>query len=447
MCRGWKGLALVAACWWLHVPAQAQVGTYPSPVGAARMPEPIPCTPPPPSSTPPPNLAPGPISPQAAPMGPPDALSLPYDHTGAFQCEQYVQESGFYAHLGPIALQRNKLGAGDIAVVNANAIGQGTPFSIGPNPYIPPLAGSTSALTFDSVSPALSLGITGTLGYLWDNQAIEFTSFYIFQNNAGANFSQPGAIDTLFYNPPLTFLAPNLFRLVDSVSMTQGSSLFNGEFNYRRWNSAFDGLEFIFGLRYMRQNDMLGILSQENESYMTSWGQFTPGRDYAQYQVLTHNNIFAPQFGMEYNLPICRWLTLSAMGKVALGANYITDDVSLSRANGMTAFNSTRSAWNFGQIYQIGAFAYVNILERLRLKLGYTSMWLCGVATSVDQVDFNLGGVQSEQAYGATRLSQTLSGGNISQINQIGQSVPHGNTNNNGSLMYFGPLIELQFFF
>jgi hypothetical protein len=344
-------------------------------------------------------------------------------------------------------LQRNHLGAGDIAVINANAIGQQTPFSIGPNPFLPPLAGSFSALNFNSVTPALSLGLTGTVGYLWDQQAIEVTSFYIFQNNVSATAFQPGAIDTLFYNPPLTFVEPNLFRLTDQVSLTQGSTLFNSEVNYRRWNSAFAGLDFIFGLRYLRQVDNLGILTQEDESFMTATGQFAPGRDNALYQVQTHNNIFAPQFGMEYNLPICRWLTLSGMGKVALGANYITSDVSLSRANGMTAFNSERFAWNFGQIYQLGAFADINILERLRLRLGYTSLWLCGVAASVDQVNFNLSGFQAEQAYGWNRLAQTLAGGNLSQINQIGNSVPHGNNNNNGSMIYFGPMIELQFFF
>src|SRR5579883_891128 len=136
MCRGWKGLALLIAAWGcLNVPAQAQEGTYPSPVGAARMPQPIPKDPPP--LAPEPNLIPGPISPQAAPMGPPDSLSLPYDHTGAFQTENYVQEHGFYADIGPIALQRNHLGAGDIAVVNARAVGIPTGPVI-PNPLVPP---------------------------------------------------------------------------------------------------------------------------------------------------------------------------------------------------------------------------------------------------------------------------------------------------------------------
>src|SRR5215469_8743020 len=150
MCRGWTALALVAACWCLNSPAWAQPASYPSPVGAARMPEPIPCDPsqvPPPK--PQPNLVPGPISPQAAPMGPPDCLSLPYDHSNAFQCENYVKEGGIYASIGPIALQRNHLGAGDIAVLNAQAQGINSGPVI-PNPFLPTPPGTGSALNFNS---------------------------------------------------------------------------------------------------------------------------------------------------------------------------------------------------------------------------------------------------------------------------------------------------------
>jgi hypothetical protein len=438
-------LALVAACWCLYGPAQAQVGTYPSPVGAARMPEPIPCTPSPTPPPPSPNLVSGPISPQAAPMGPPDSLSLPYDHTSAFQCDNYVGESGFYVHIGPMALQRNHLGAGDIAVYNARA--QGIPTGpVIPNPFLPPPPGTMSALNFNSVTPALSLGLTGTVGYLWDNQAVEFTSFYVWENDVSAAATQPFSLDTLFYNPALTFLGQGLFRRADMVQMTQGSSLFSSEVNYRRWNSAYAGLDFIFGLRYIRQNDILDILTQGTAILYNSFGM-PPGRDMAIYQVIAHNNIFAPQFGAEYNLPVCRWLTFSGLGKVGLGANYITSDVSLTRGDGLTSFNTQRNAWSFGQIYTLGAFADINILERLRLRLGYTATWLCGVATANDQVDFDLKGAEARQAFGLAGIAQAISTGNLNQINNAQQAIPHGRVNNNGSIMYFGPQVELQFFF
>lgn len=446
MCRGWKGLALLAVFGGLCMPLQAQMGgTYPSAVGAARMPQPIPTDP---STAPPPyepNLVPGPVSPLAAPMGPPDALSLPADHSSAFQLENYVQGDGFYVNVGPMALQRNHLGAGDVAVFNASAQGMAPPSF--PNPFLPTPAGTASALNFNSLNPALSMGIRGTVGYLWgENQAIELSSFYIWQNNVSAAANQPGALDTLFYNPPLTFLGQGLFRRDNMVELTQGSSLFSTELNYRRWNSAYRGLEFIAGVRYVGQDDYLGITMSGSAPILNSYGM-APGQDGGIYQVTCHNHIVAPQLGMEYNLPLFRWLTLSGMGKGAWGANYLTSDVNLSRQDGLIGFNSQRSATVFAQVYELGAFADINLLEKLRLRLGYTATWLCGVADSVDQVNFNLAGYQARQAFGAAGVANALKSGNMNAINNAQAPIQHGNTNNNGSLLYFGPQIELQFFF
>ncbi|MHB1427024.1 MAG: hypothetical protein ACYC3I_28035 [Gemmataceae bacterium] len=448
MCRGWKGLALVAAYWCLCVPAQAQVGTYPSPVGAARMPEPIPSgpsdAPPPPS----PNLVPGPLSPMAAPMGPPDYMSLPADHTGAFQTENYVEDCGFYFDLGPIALQRNHLGAGDIAVVNARSQGMNTGPVI-PDPFVPTPPGTASALNFNSVKPALSLGLTGTVGYQWNNQAIEFTSFYIFQDNANAVANQPFSLDTLFYNPPLAFVGEGMFRDANSVILTQGSSLFNAEANYRRWNSAFAGLDFILGARYMRENDFVSIMSSGTALFngANALGLPGPGSNSINYQVITHNNIAAPQLGLEWNLPVFKWLTLSLMGKGAWGANYLTSDVSLTRNDGLTAFNTMRHATVFAEIYQLGAFADIRVLDRMKLRLGYTSLWLTGVAAASDQVDFNLMGYQSRQNLGLAGVENALKTGNLNAIFNAERAYPHGNVNNSGSMIYFGPTIQFQYFF
>jgi len=441
------GAALVAACWFLSVPAQAQFSTYPSGLGATRMPEPIPCGPtacPPPPAAPQPNLVPGPISPQAAPMGPPDCInSLPADHTGAFQCEDYVEDCGFFVHIGPMALQRNKLGAGDIAVYNAQA--QGQPFGpVIPNPLLPAPPGTGTALSFNSFTPALSLGLTGTVGYLWGgNQAIELTSFYVWQNDVTTTIHAPGQLDTLFYNPPFTFLGDSLFRRADQVSTVFGSSLFSSELNYRRWNGGVNGLELIAGLRFVRQNDLLNITSQGEAFVVNSLGLPTPGRDMAMYNVICHNNIVAPQLGGEYNLSIFSWLSLAALGKGAWGVNYLTTDVNLTRGDGFTAFDTRRNSTVFSQIYTIGAFADFHILQKLQLRLGYTSTWLLGVATANDQVDFNLEGSAARQA----GLQQIQQGGNLNQAISAQQAVPHGHNANNGSIMYFGPQIELQFFF
>ncbi len=444
MCRGWKGVALVAACWCLNLPAQAQTGTYPSPVGAARMPEPIPAVPNP-NPQPPPNLVPGPISPLAAPMGPTDDLSLPYDHTGAFQTENFVQENGFYFNIGPIALQRNHLGAGDIAVYNATVMGQTTPQL--PDPFTQTPTGTGSALSFNSVKPALSLGIIGTAGYLWHNQAVEFSSYYIWEDDAKATASMPFSLDTLFYNPPLTMVGDGLFRMANTVSLTQGSSLFNAEANYRRWNPAFAGLEFIIGARYIRQNDILNIQTTGYSFFENSLGLKTPGVDSTTYSVITHNNLVAPQLGLEYTLKLFSWLHLSAMGKGAWGVNYLTSDVNMTRGDGYTAFNTLRHATVFGELYNIGVFANINILERLRLRIGYTATWLIGVATANDQVDFDLKGYEARQQFGFQGVANAVTSGNLQLLQQVQNGIPHGNVNNNGSIIYFGPQAQLEFFF
>src|SRR5262249_43074988 len=71
MLKKWMGVALLAG--WLGLTAQARAQYLPSPVGAARIPEPLPCGP----TAPVPNLVPGPLNPLDAPKGPPDCLSLP----------------------------------------------------------------------------------------------------------------------------------------------------------------------------------------------------------------------------------------------------------------------------------------------------------------------------------------------------------------------------------
>jgi hypothetical protein len=450
-------MALVAACWCLNSPARAQPGSYPSPVGAARMPEPIPCDPsqvPPPK--PQPNLVPGPISPQAAPMGPPDCLSLPYDHTGAFQCEHYVEDCGFFVNIGAMALQRQRLGAGDIAVFNAQAQG----INVGPvtpNPFMPAPAGTSQALGFDSVTPPMSLGIRGTVGYLSGDNSVEFTNFYIWQNNVSASASQFAGIDTLFFNPPIGFLGNNLFdgnlfRRTSMVSESFGSSLFSSELNYRRWNMAFPGLDLIIGVRYINQNDNLDIVTTGNLSAaaLASPILVNPGVASAIYTSRTFNNMVAPQVGFEYTLGLTRWFALSGLGKGAWGVNFLNTDVSLTRGDGLQGFDTHRSDTNFGQIYEIGGFANFHILDKLNLRLGIQATWLCGVATANDQVDFNLMGFQSQRAFFANNpfiLNPPISPANLQRLANIGNSIPHGHNSNNGSILYWGPLAEVQFFF
>ena len=72
MTRWWKHVAILAAWLALGVTARAQPG-YPSPVGAARIPEPLRYTP----AENQPSLVAGPMTPAMAPAGPPTTLNRP----------------------------------------------------------------------------------------------------------------------------------------------------------------------------------------------------------------------------------------------------------------------------------------------------------------------------------------------------------------------------------
>ena len=316
-----------------------------------------------------------------------------------------------------------------------------------PNPFLPAPPGTASALSFNSVSPALSLGFRGTVGYQWGNQGIELTTFYIWEDDATAAVRAPGQLDTLFYNPPIMFTGDSLFRRADQISETIGSSLFSTELNYRRWDMAVHGLELIAGVRFVRQNDILNITTQGEALVVPSLGMGLPSLDMATYSVICHNNITAPQLGGEYTVPICSWLGLTGLAKGAWGVNYLTTDVSLTRGDGLTGFDTHRNATVFSQIYEIGGFVDISILQKLHLRMGYTNTWLTGVATSNDQLDINLGGSQALSRFGGAGFNQIIQSGGLNALSNVQSQIPHGRVNNNGSLMYFGPQIELQFFF
>ena len=62
---------------------------------------------------------------------------------------------------------------------------------------------------------------------LFRSNSVEWTNFYIWQNNVSASASQFAGIDTLFFNPPIGFLGNNLF---DGNLLRRTSTVFSLEF-------------------------------------------------------------------------------------------------------------------------------------------------------------------------------------------------------------------------
>jgi hypothetical protein len=284
--------------------------------------------------------------------------------------------------------------------------------------------GQPDVQRFNDLTPRMAWGLRGTFGFLVGDQAVEATIWGIFQTDSTNVTTYPSQIDTLFFNQPVGFF-PGFQS--DTLITTQSTAVFNAELNCRRWNIGIGGLEFIAGVRYLQIRDALSITTVGSDAFP----QFTTN----EYAVTAYNRLAAGQMGFEYNWWVTHWLSLGVTGKAAVGANFISTDVSLTRPpDGYIGFNTPHHAISLGQIYELGGFFDFHLLDRLRVRGGYMTLWVVDVATSVDQVDFNLRG-DAPRGY------------NFQQAGDYTRLQPHGLNNNSGSMFFHGPMLEAQLLF
>jgi Putative beta barrel porin-7 (BBP7) len=403
MMRRWVGVAVIAGCLGLAQAARAQFS--PPPAGPDALPEPIPVSPEAGQA----NAPGGPVNPECAQPGMPDCLSLPNDGTGAFSCREIDPERAVFFNVGAQLFQRQKQSqGGKLAVLD--------PFNIDTG-NLPPVGGR-AIQEFSDIGTRQNGGPRATLGYLFNtNQSFELTGFYIFQSNQTARLQDPGRIDSPFFNPPLGFEGDNgLWLQADRMSTTLSTTLFSVEGNYRYTDAAVTGAELIVGVRYLDVKERItNTTDDDGVAFPLINGLADPTR-IATYSAGAHNRLVAPQLGFEWDKRCCKWLTLGVMAKGAWGVDFVDFNRSLVRGDGFVGFTGKNSEMQFSQMYELNAFVDFHILERARIRLGYSTMWLFNVANAMDQVDFNLQ--------------------NTSTFN-----------NRNGSIYFQGPMAELQFLF
>jgi hypothetical protein len=403
MNKWYVSVALLAA--WLGQAGTATAQSIPTPYGAARIPtsEPIPC-----GQTP--NLVPGPISPLGAPPGPPPGYDYPADHTSAFQCEEYVRDEHCFFNFGVVGMMRQKLGTGPIAFQDPQNLDTGV-FPQGSQPTL---------TTLNDLSSRYDWGPKATIGYLWQNESIEFTGFWIPKTGSTFDTVMPGRVDLFFFNPPVGFEGNNgLWLQADRVTTRFNYEVYNGEINYRYTNAGVLESELILGVRYLQLQEQLGIFTDDDGISLPGPGGVPDPTRQATYMVRAQNQIIAPQIGFECSCALVPGLVFGINGKAAVGANLVTLQNSLTRGDGFVGFNSQRHETVApGQIYEAGAFLDISLIptDRLHVRLGYNAMFLVNVATAEDQVNFNLAN-------------------------------PVGNTSTHGNVFFHGPMAELQFLF
>lgn len=410
MNRWYKHAALLAVLLGPCLEAHAQQ-EIPTPVGAARIAEPLGYCP-----APEPMLVPGPMTPAMAPIGPPDCLSLPSGHSSAFQCENYTTENRCYASVGAIALRRQHVGSEPIVFLDTQSAGLDTGVS--------PLGNLPGVFGLDQFDTIYRYGYKVTLGYLFGDQALELDGFYLPQTTRKYTSANQGQLFVPFAGPggafPIGFEGnAGLWNQADQVVVGHTSTLGSLELNYRSWNAGISGFDFICGVRYLYAQEQINIFTDDEFFVRDVFGNPDPLRQGA-YSTTTRNNILAIQVGGEYSAPVpwkwMGWLWFTGMAKAGIGPNLVERTFKLTRGDKFEGFDESRESVTLGQVYEAAVYADVHMLERLRLRVGYTALMAVGVSVAGSQVNFDL-------------------------------SNPSSRPRDYGSMFWHGPVAELQLLF
>ena len=389
--KRWSKAAAIALGWSLvgivgGVDAQTLPGGQPS-----VLPEPIPSAPTmgAPGGLPggPPGmgggLVPGPISPYAAPSGPPDFLSLPAPSAGAFIEEGYGPEHHVFFHVGAYALQPQKVPSRYLAYGGtAGTTDTGAA----------PALGSPPIFNYDNISPGMNWGVTATLGYLVDNEAFEITGFYLPQLTSTAAMTQPGSLNVPFTSPPLGFEGDNILGAqADKIMASQSVTIGSLEANYRSTGLATREFELILGVRYFNYSEGSTLfVDDDGATYVSSATGLPNPALQANYNTQAFNNMVGPQIGFEYGTAIWHGISFTSEWKTAFMANFIERNMAFNRGDGYNAFSIGNSTTTYSQLFSMNFNLEWNVLEKMKIRGGYNLLWLVNVARSADLLDFNL---------------------------------------------------------
>jgi hypothetical protein len=355
-----------------------------------------------------------------APPGPAPDLALPATIPTAWQCGP-KPESGFFSSLGALGLQRQRLGSSVYVVRDTRTVTTGsttTGFTSSVPGDLPIPADTTPAARFSDVQTNYGWGVRATAGYLFDNAALEVTGFYTPDNTSDSSVADTQRRLVLFFhNAPDFFAGTNdLFLHDDLVRTTLTTALGDVELNLRWWSRSELSAEGILGVRYLDVQDKLTIFADQQGVKTKDVNGNALQTLQATYLVRAHNHVVAPQVGFEWDLPLRSWMNLGLTAKGAWGVNYADLTTRLQRADGLVGAQSQRSDTAFTQVYELDAFVDFTVLERVRIRAGYDLLWALGVEESVHNITYDL-------------------------------SMQGGPTNRQGSILYHGPMIEVQFFF
>jgi hypothetical protein len=353
------------------------------------------------------------------PMGPPapaggDFNQLPNDGSGnAFTDQECGCRDGFCCgvNIGAMGLQRQSLGNSVIAFVDPGIVINGQQIFANTGNLPPP--GSPVAISMHDISPDMQGGVRAALLFREPEWAVEICGFYLADNTVTHTASMPAQLDLLFnfFPTPIGFTPGNGLWLQDDIAQLKFSSqMYNGEFNYR-WDTA-KNVEWLAGLRYIGYNEALNITT---EQAILRTGVFDPNTT-ATVTSSVHNRIVGLQLGVDINQRLTEHVGIGGTLKGVWGANFADIDRTVERGDGFFGPGVHHSETQFSHAYEADVYADFCITEQWRIRAGFQCLGLVDVPLAPENMNYDLGNLRAP-------------------------------FNRHSSVIYYGPMLEMQFIF
>lgn len=184
----------------------------------------------------------------------------------------------------------------------------------------------------------------------------------------------------------------NVFFGADRITYDYTSRLHGGELNFVCCCSCCEtscdpcivprcqSVEWIYGLRYLRVDELLNISGERLE---------VGGLETGSYQVRASNDLYGAQFGLRARHCWGPW-SLEGTGKLGLFGNDANTSQVLTDFPAFTVRQTRASSDHVAFLAEFNASLIRQLSDHWFVRGGYNLIWIDGIALAPDQLDFTL---------------------------------------------------------
>ena len=184
----------------------------------------------------------------------------------------------------------------------------------------------------------------------------------------------------------------NVFFGADRITYDYTSRLHGGELNFVCCCSCCEtscdpcivprcqSVEWIYGLRYLRVDELLTVSGERDE---------VGGTETGTYEVRASNDLYGPQFGLRLRHCCGPW-SVEGTGKVAVFGNDASTSQVLTDFPNFVLRDVSASDGDVAFLGELNLSLIRQVSNHWFVRGGYNLIWIDGIALAPDQLDFTL---------------------------------------------------------